>query len=60
MKVKLIVARAGADVSSRPGEIIDVPAKEGKALIASGQATPVKRAKPEAAVAPAAPETAAK
>lgn len=41
MKVKLLVSRAGADFSNGPGEVVDVDASEGKALVESGQAEAV-------------------
>lgn len=49
MKVMLLTGRAGYSCQNDPGDIIDVSDKEGKALIATGQAEYVKPA-PQAAV----------
>lgn len=38
MKVKLLVARAGLNVSYRPGDVVDVPPAEAARLIKRGKA----------------------
>lgn len=50
MKVKLLVGRAGSGVSQKPGQIIEVSAREGKALIEGKAAVPVKSSRVEKAV----------
>ena len=41
MKVKLLTGRASSRGSDSPGSVIEVDDREGKALIASGQAVAV-------------------
>lgn len=45
MKIRLNTARVGPGVDNAPGDVIEVPAAEGRRLIATGQATP-PRARP--------------
>ncbi len=50
MKVKLLVSRAGNDFVQNRGDIVDVPAEEGKLMIEAGQAELVRKAPVERAV----------
>tara|TARA_R110000824_G_scaffold166460_2_gene343222 strand:+ start:118 stop:315 length:198 start_codon:yes stop_codon:yes gene_type:complete len=45
-KVKLLVSRAGRDISQKVGEIVEVDEREASAMIANGQAENVAGAKP--------------
>ena len=54
MKLELRTTRvttdkAGAVIQQNPGDVIDLPAEEAKALLESDQATPVARKKAERA-----------
>jgi F0F1-type ATP synthase membrane subunit b/b' len=61
MKVRLLVARAGADFSQNRGDVIEVSAAEGERMIEAGQAEILRQAAaPEKAVRAAAVEKATK
>jgi len=56
VKVKLLTSRAGNNFAQSMGDVIDVPAAEGKRMIDAGQAQAVRKpAKRPAETATAAP-----
>lgn len=60
MKIKLLVSRAGPDGAFNAGDEIDVDAAEAARMIEAGQASPVRDARIERAVAPSKAEKARK
>lgn len=54
MRIKLLTLMAGPKGIVQPGTIISLPAKEARALIASGQAQDLTKSKPKKETATAA------
>lgn len=60
MKVKLLVSRVGMAGAQDRGDVIEVPADEGRRMVAAGQAEVVRSKEPERAVRKSKAEKAAK